>query len=134
VEQLGGKAVPAVGFAMGLERLVAVLDEVNPAAGEVAADLYLVLFGESAERAGLVLAEQIRSAFPRLQLVCNCGGGGMKAQFKRADRSGARFALVLGDAELESGTVVLKPLRSDEPQVAVARSELMGILGERLGG
>lgn len=131
VEQLGGRPVPAVGFAMGLERLVAVLEELNPAAGTVAADLYLVLMGETAARAGLVLAEQIRSALPGLELVCNCGGGSVKAQFKRADRSGASFALVLGDAELESGTVVLKPLRSDEQQLTVARDELIKTLSER---
>jgi len=133
VEQLGGKSVPAVGFAMGLERLVAVLEEVNPEAAEAPADLYLVLVGDAAMGEGLVLAEQIRDALPMLQLVCNCGGGGMKAQFKRADRSGARYALVLGDEELESASVILKPLRSDEGQVSVAREELVDMLERRFG-
>jgi len=128
VEQLGGRPVPAVGFAMGLERLVAILEEVNPAAAEERVDLYLVLAGEAATREGLVLAEQVRDALPGLRLVSNCGGGSMKAQFKRADRSGARYALVLGDAEIENGTVLVKPLRSDDEQLSVARERLIELL------
>ena len=119
VEQLGGKPVPAVGFAMGLERLVAVLEEVNPDAAGDTVDLYLVLMGDAASREGLVLAEQVRHALPDLQLVTHCGGGGMKAQFKRADRSGARFALVIGDSELQAGSVVVKT-SLDETSVQLA--------------
>ena len=134
VEQLGGRPVPAVGFAMGLERLIALLEEVNPGAATTASDLYLVLVGDAAAREGLVLAEQLRDAMPQLEIVCNCGGGSLKAQFKRADRSGARFALVLGDSEIEAGTVALKPLRSDDSQVVVARENVIGILKERIAG
>jgi histidyl-tRNA synthetase len=133
VEQLGGRPVAAVGFAMGLERLVAVLEDLNPTAGETAADVYLVSLGDAAVGEGLVLAEELRNALPGLELVSNCGGGSMKAQFKRADRSGARYALVLGDAELAGGSVVLKPLRSDEPQISVARDQLIETLGARIG-
>ena len=132
VEQLGGKPVPAVGFAMGLERLIAILEAVNAGAADTGVDAYLVLQGEAAVREGLILAELLRDALPDLELVSNCGGGSMKAQFKRADRSGAAYALVLGDTELADGTVVVKPLRSDEQQFAVARSELPGMLGKRL--
>ena len=131
VPQLGGKPTPAVGFAMGLERLVAVIQEGDPRAGESAADLYLVLLGDAARREGLVLAEQVRDALPGLELVCNCGGGGVKAQFKRADRSGACFALVLGDTEIQEDRIVLKPLRSDDDQVSVRRDTLIDILKER---
>jgi len=134
VEQLGGKPVPAVGFAMGLERLVAILEETNPAAAQMTVDLYLVLQGDAAVREGLVLAEQIRDALPELSLISNCGGGSMKAQFKRADRSGARYALVLGDTELAEGSVVLKPLRAEEQQISVMRDELFGVLNSRLAG
>jgi histidyl-tRNA synthetase len=88
--------------------------------------------GEAASREGLVLAEQVRDALPDLQLVTHCGGGGMKAQFKRADRSGARYAMVLGDSELASETVVLKPLRADEPQTIVPREDLITVLTQRL--
>ena len=132
VEQLGGKSVPAVGFAMGLERLVAILEETNPTAADSLVDLYLVLQGEAALHEGLVLAEELRDKLPGARIVGNCGGGSMKAQFRRADRSGARYALVLGDDELEQGSVVLKPLRTDEPQSTVGRDELVGVLGSRL--
>lgn len=133
VEQLGGKAVPAVGFAMGLERLVAVLEETNPTAGAVSADVYLVLMGDAAQREGLVLGEELRDALPGCEIVVHCGGGSIKAQFKRADRSGARYALVIGDAEVESGNVVLKPMRTDEQQIELARGAVAVSLAERLG-
>ena len=122
------RAVPAVGFAMGLERLVAVLEEVNPTAGDSAADVYLVLAGEAAQAEGLILAETLRDALPQMEIVCNCGGGSMKAQFKRADRSGAAVALVLGDDELKADQVVMKPLRSGADQQLVARAEIVGAL------
>ena len=128
VEQLGGRAVPAVGFAMGLERLVAVLEEVNPLAGRHAADVYLVLAGEAARSEGLVFAETLRDALPRIEIISNCGGGSMKAQFKRADRSGAAVALVLGDDELRADQVVVKPLRSEADQQRVARAEIVEVL------
>ncbi|MDJ0739076.1 MAG: histidine--tRNA ligase [Gammaproteobacteria bacterium] len=132
VELLGGKPAAAVGFALGLERLVAILEEIDPGAGTVAADVYLVLMGEAASRAGLLLAEQLRDALPGREVVAHCGGGGMKAQFKRADRSGARYAVVIGDAELEAGTVMLKPLRADEAQTEVPRAALPATLQQRL--
>ena len=132
VEQLGGKSVPAVGFALGLERLVALLEELDPDAAKVSADVYLVLLGDAALREGLVMAEQLRSALPGKEIICNCGGGGMKAQFKRADRSGARYALVLGDDEIAEGKVVLKPLRTEEQQFAIGRNELIESLSSRL--
>jgi histidyl-tRNA synthetase len=132
VEQLGGKPVPAVGFAMGLERLVAVLEEINPDAANCAADVYLVLMGETAVAEGLVLAEQLRREMPGAGIVCHCGGGGMKAQFKRADRSGARYAVVLGDAEIEAGEVTLKALRGEGGQTTLARSDLPSLLAARL--
>ncbi|MCB1775591.1 MAG: histidine--tRNA ligase, partial [Gammaproteobacteria bacterium] len=134
VEQLGGKPVPAVGFAMGIERLIAILEEIDPDAGQVSADFYLVLLGDAAVGEGLVLAEEIRTALPGCRVISHCGGGGMKAQFKRADRSGAAYALVIGDSELEAGTVVLKPLRSDEAQQAVGREALIEALRMRLAG
>ena len=131
VEQLGGRPVPAVGFAMGLERLVALLRETRPEVGSCAVDIYLVLLGEQAMREGLVLAEELHQARPDLQILCNCGGGGMRAQFKRADRSGARYALVLGDTEVAKRTVALKSMRTDEPQLEVARDRLEVLLNER---
>ncbi len=132
VEQLGGRGTPAVGFAMGLERLVAILEEVDADAGRRAADLYLVLVGDAAQSEGLALAESLRDALPGRVIQCNCGGGGFKAQFKRADRSGAHLALVLGDDELAAGHVVIKPMRSDAEQQIVTRDELIDELQNRL--
>jgi histidyl-tRNA synthetase len=134
VEQLGGRPTPAVGFALGLERLVAILEELRPATVDAAADLYLVLTGERAAAEGLVLAERLRDALPGATVVTHCGGGSMKSQFKRADRSGARYALVLGDAEVEAGTVQVKPLRADGGQEAVPRAELADRLTTLLAG
>ncbi|MGB5201839.1 MAG: histidine--tRNA ligase [Sedimenticolaceae bacterium] len=134
VEQLGGRPIPAVGFAMGLERLVALFEESSPEAGAAAVDVYLVLLGDAAAQEGLILAEQLRTARPDLRIMSNCGGGGTKAQFKRADRSGARYALVMGDNELANGTVALKALRSDEPQLEVGRDQLNELLQARFAG
>jgi histidyl-tRNA synthetase len=133
VEQLGGRSTPGVGFAMGIERLIAILEELYPDAATSAVDVYWVLAGTAAQEEGLVLAEKLRDALPGLQVICNCGGGSMKAQFKRADRSGAGVALVLGDEELAAGTVVLKPLRRDEPQRAVTTDRLAAAVREALG-
>jgi histidyl-tRNA synthetase len=117
---------------MGLERLVAILEEVDADAGRRAADLYLVLVGDAAQSEGLALAESLRDALPGRVIQCNCGGGGFKAQFKRADRSGAHLALVLGDDELAAGHVVIKPMRSDAEQQIVTRDELIDELQNRL--
>lgn len=116
VNQLGGRDTPAIGFAMGLERLVAILEEEGIGDGLGNPDIYLVLMGEAATASGFTLAEQLRNQLPTLKLLVNCGGGSFKSQFKRADKSGAAYALVLGDDELARGMVSLKPLRTDQEQ------------------
>ncbi len=122
VEQLGGRATSAVGFAMGLERLIALLEETDLAQRLPRPDLYMIMMGEEAQRRGLQLAETLRSELPELRLISHCGGGGFKSQFKKADKSNARYALVLGDDELARGEVGLKPLREsgDQRQVELA--------------
>ena len=124
VEQLGGKPTPAVGFAMGLERLCLLLETLDVAPVDSAtADVYIVATGEEAEVAGLTVAEQLREALPALRVVLNCGGGSFKSQFKKADRSGARYAVVIGEDELSRGEVALKPLReagAEQQSVALA--------------
>lgn len=124
VEQIGGKATPAVGFAMGLERLTALLmdKQLVPAQGE--ADLYLVLVGEQVNRPGMVIAEKLRDEFPHLNVQMNCGGGSFKSQFKKADKSGARFAIILGDQEVQDETVAVKPLRDESEQATLKWDEL----------
>lgn len=114
VEQLGGKPVPAAGFAMGLERLLELVrDNLTPAN---VPHVYLVLAGEKAQAKGLILAEQWRSAVSGLRLMTHCGGGSIKSQFKKADKSGAQIALVLGDDEIEQEMVSVKVLRGDRDQ------------------
>ena len=130
VEQLGGKPCPGVGFAMGVERLVLLLDELGavPDSVDQAVDLYLLAVG-NVEQQALVLAENLRSDCPNIRLECHCGGGSFKSQIKRADKSGARIALILGEDEVASGTVGVKYLRENRPQKTVAQSELSGLLG-----
>ncbi len=123
VEQLGGKPTPAVGFALGMERLVALLPEGQVPEADYRPQAYLVMVGEAAEHRGQVLAESLRDALPGLRLLAHCGGGSFKSQLKRADRSGALVALILGEAEAEAGTVGLKPLRGGGEQETVPQAQ-----------
>lgn len=118
VEQLGGEPTPAIGFAMGVERVVALIEQSGSAPPAPAADVYLVTQGEGALRAGLQLADALREALPGRRVELNLGGGNFKAQFRRADRSGASLALVLGEDELARGVVQVKPLRDRGPAPA----------------
>ncbi len=115
IPQLGGQTTPAIGFAMGLERLIALLPDTADLPNHDP-DIYLVLAGDAAQIAGLMLAERLRDQLPHLQLRMNCGGGSFKAQLRRADNSGARFALILGDDEVKAGTVAVKSLRATQSQ------------------
>lgn len=123
VELQGGKPWPGIGFAMGQERLVELINE----AGEPTAEsphVYVVMVGDQTTSTGLKLAEQLRQALPALRVQLNLAGGSFKSQFKRADRSGARLALVLGEEELQQGVVSIKHLRSDDGQQQVELSQL----------
>ena len=133
VEQLGGQPTPAAGFALGLERLaeLAALQQVSGA--DRSPQVYVAPLGEGqiAER-GLALAEQLRDAGLRVEL--HCGGGSLKSQLKRADRSGARYALLLGETELAAAQVSVKNLRTDEPQQQVGLADVPAMLRARLAG
>ncbi|MDP5968781.1 histidine--tRNA ligase [Pseudomonas aeruginosa] len=122
VSQFGGKPTPGVGFAMGVERLVLLLETLGviPAELNRLADLYVCAFGEPAELAALTLAEQLRSAIPGIRLLVNAGAGSFKSQFKKADKSGARFALILGEDEVANRVVGFKPLRDEGEQQSIA--------------
>ncbi|HBO2508826.1 histidine--tRNA ligase [Pseudomonas aeruginosa] len=122
VSQFGGKPTPGVGFAMGVERLVLLLETLGviPAELNRPADLYVCAFGEPAELAALTLAEQVRSAIPGIRLLVNAGAGSFKSQFKKADKSGARFALILGEDEVANRVVGFKPLRDEGEQQSIA--------------
>jgi histidyl-tRNA synthetase len=116
VEHLGGKPTPGIGFAMGVERLVALMEEEGVAAPQDGPQIYVVRVGEAAERAAFKLAERLRDELPGLRLQMDCSGGGFGNQLKRADKSGAAFALVLGDDEVAAKRVALKPLRGGEQE------------------
>ncbi len=117
VEQLGGRATPAVGFAMGMERLVLLVQAVNPEFEPTrVVDVYVIASGQGVQSAAMQLAEKLRDANPALKLMTNFGGGNFKKQFARADKWGARIALVLGEDEMKAGQVVIKDLRTGDQQ------------------
>ena len=129
VEQLGGPPTPAIGWAMGVERLLELARLPESAAEEGA---YLVLLGGGTVlQAGLKLAEMLRSEFPGLPVQMHCGGGGARAQMRHAGRSGARYALVMGERELDAGTVGLKDLREEGEQEDIPIQELSSVLRRR---
>ncbi|MBI3546104.1 MAG: histidine--tRNA ligase [Gammaproteobacteria bacterium] len=126
VEQLGGKPTFAAGFAMGMERLVELLLQRGDAYQAAKPQVYLAMLGAPAEKHGLVLAEQLRDA--GLRIECNNGGGSLKTQLKRADKSGARLALLLGEAEMNNASITIKDLRAGDTQQSVAQTALTDLL------
>lgn len=130
VEQLGGKATPAVGFAMGLERLVLMLEQLDNASLPRAVDVYISAMGESAELPVISVAERLRDTFPGLRVMQHCGGGNFKKQLKRADKSGALVALILGEEEVKAEKISVKYLREERPQQQLNWEELVAALTE----
>lgn len=132
VEQLGGHNVPAVGFAMGLERMVLLVQEVNPSfAGNTPVDVYGIAFGDNTQIVAMRMAEQLRDALPQLRIMNNYGGGNMKKQFSRADKWGAKVAFVIGESEVQGQQVVIKDLRTGH-QETVLQSEAANYLANLL--
>ena len=132
VEKLGGRSTPAIGWAMGVERLVGVFEKCGGKAPEARPNAYIVAVGDVALARGFEIAEQLRDAVADIRIELNLGGGSFKSQLKRADKSGAEFALVLGDDEVAEDQVGLKPLRTDEDQVQVTTEQLVQELSARL--
>jgi len=129
IEQLGGKPNHAVGFAMGIERLLALVETLDAVPLKSSVDVYMIRVGEIAEQQGLRFAEAIRNDIPGLKLQVNCGGGSFKSQFKKADKSGAEFALILGDDEVSRGEVSIKPLRNaEQPQQQLSQQQAIEFL------
>ena len=126
VEQMGGKPTCGVGFAMGIERLVLLLETLEKVPAELSrqVDVYLAALGEGVELAALTLAERLRDEIPDLRLAVNAGAGSFKSKMKKADKSGALIALILGEDELAGQVVGVKPLRGDGPQQTLAWSDL----------
>ena len=130
IGHFGSDDTPAVGFALGLDRLVEMLQDT-----EVSADphAYLIAVGDGVVHSALGLAERLRDAVPELRLQCHCGGGSFKSQFKRADRSGATLGLVLGPDEVAARTVTVKHLRTEMEQLSLSQDAVAGYLSELLG-
>lgn len=129
VEQLGGKATPAFGFALGIERLVLMLTELDKVTNvRPQVDAYVVILGDDAQIAANALAELWRDQIPDIRLQCHCGGGNMKKQLKRADKSGAQIALILGDNEIAEQQVMVKYLRGQQDQQSLAFDQIPSLL------
>ncbi|HEX9877353.1 MAG TPA: histidine--tRNA ligase [Gammaproteobacteria bacterium] len=128
VLQLGGRDTPASGWALGFERVIELLDAEALSIPEPVPDGYLVALGEPARRRAFSIAETLRERVPGMALTMDGGGGGFKAQLRRADRSGARLALILGEDELERESISVKPLRNDAPQAMLTLDELVAEL------
>ncbi len=128
IEQLGGRANYAVGFAMGIERLLALIETLGNAPVTRTVDVYMIRVGEKAEQEGLRFAEVIRNEAPGLKLQVNCGGGSFKSQFKKADKSGAEYAVILGDDEVSRGEVGVKSLRHQQEQQTLTRQQTIAFL------
>src|SRR6185437_13526583 len=126
IAQLGGDPTPGVGFAMGVERAVELLVQAQRAPAPASADVYVVVSGARAAAAGPGIVERLRNELPGTRFELNLGGGNFKAQFRRADRSGAALALIVGDDELARGVVALKPLRRELGQSECPIAELAG--------
>ena len=134
VEKLGGRTTPAIGWAMGIERFVALYEACGGKVPPARPDVYLVAVGEGTQARAFALAEELRDKVPGIGVEMNLGGGSFKSQMKRADKSNADFALVLGEQELSEQRIGLKPLRSGDEQESIALGELATVLQDKLSG
>jgi histidyl-tRNA synthetase len=133
VEKLGGRSTPAIGWAMGIERLVALYEACGGEAPATDADVYVVAVGDGALEQAFAIAEELRDKVAGIRVEVNLGGGSFKSQLKRADKSNAEYALILGEQEIAQKCVGLKPLRSTEDQSSIAFEALAETLAGLLG-
>ena len=134
VEKLGGRATPAVGWAMGIERFVALFEACGGKPPPSLPDVYIAALGDGTVARGFALAEELRDRVSGIRVDMNLGGGSFKAQMKRADKSGALYALILGEQELSEGRIGCKPLRTTEEQESIALDDLATVLQGKLSG
>ncbi len=128
VAQLGGRDTPAIGWALGIERVVELIEAEDLQIVERLPHAYLTMAGERAQRMGFTIAEELRGRVPGVRLSMDCLGGSLKSQLRRADRSGARMALILGDDELDVGQISVKELREDTAQVMLTMDATVSAL------
>ena len=129
VSHLGGKPTPAVGFAIGLERLALLVEQLDLESEiDSTMDVYIMPLVPGAAAEAAALGEELRSKLPQLKVLNHCGGGSVKSQMKKADKSGARWALIIGDEEIQQNKIILKSLRSQEPQLNMTWDEIVSKL------
>lgn len=128
VEELGGKPTKAIGFGLGIERLISLCEKVNLTLQSNTPDVFMVLLGEQAEIKGLCLSETIRDHCPELKILLNIGGGSIKSQMRKADKSGANYAIIIGESELVQEKVAIKSLRIMQEQIILAQQDLVDFL------
>ncbi|MBT8106718.1 MAG: histidine--tRNA ligase [Gammaproteobacteria bacterium] len=134
VEKLGGRPTPAIGWAMGIERFVALFAACGGEAPDASPDVFVAALGDGTREKAFAVAEELRDTLHGIRVEMNLGGGSFKAQMKRADKSGAEFALILGEQELSEGRIGLKPLRTQDEQESIALDELATVLQDRMSG
>lgn len=134
VEQIGGAPTPAAGFALGIERIILLMETLNLVEDQKRKkhSIFIIATSETASLQGLILAENIRNAFPDFDVIMNASGGSFKSQFKKADKSGCRLALVLGEDEVAQSSVGIKDLRVETEQVIIKQDNLVQFLNEYL--
>ena len=132
VEKLGGRSTPAIGWAMGMERLISLYEKCVGKHHPNNTDVFIVAVGEDVFQKSLELSERLRDSFQNLRVEVNLGGGGFKSQLKKADKSGASYAIIIGENELQEGTYGLKPLRSDENQVTISSEKIIEELEKKI--
>lgn len=134
VEKLGGRATPAIGWAMGIERFVALYEACGGEAPAVKPDVFIAAVGAGTQTRAFSLAEELRDEVDGIRVEMSLGGGSFKSQMKRADKSGATYALILGEQELAEGRIGIKPLRSGDDQESIALDQLASVLRKKLNG
>lgn len=131
VEQLAGRPTPALGFAIGMERTILLVQQTQPDLGQTHLDGYFITDSDAAFQKGLALADQLRDQITGFSVLMHCGGGSMKNQFKKADKSGARWALILGSNELETDSIAIKSLREKTEQMTIKQDEIVAFFKQK---
>lgn len=125
IKQLGGRETTACGFGLGIERLLGIMEVQGIQAPQQMVHFYFIMVGDSTQQVAMPLAEQLREALPQATIICNSGGGSFKAQIKRADKSGAQYALIMGEDEVQNNTIAIKPLRTRDAQQTLDQDQLI---------
>ncbi len=125
VAQLGGQETPAIGFALGMERLISIVKKIGKDISTTSLDAYFIVVGSEAKKQSFAISQELRDKIPEIKLIINCGNASLKSQFKKADKSGAMYALIIGDDELKNNEIGIKSLRDNEQQISLKVEDLI---------